>query len=1124
MQDESIFQKPKIPVGLDTLHPVPGTTPEPTSWGETFEAAYDLDPVHKLAADLGFGFFTGNLAKNEFETKLFQSMSADYEENYVALTKDIADRVPEEYWPRIMETRNPGERANTIERIENEISNQQTIHQAGWKGYVATLGMEIFNPVNYGPQVVALKFATLGKGFVQNLSRALPLAAASAAIDQSVRLSELETHDAYDAFKGFVIDTVALTAFGGIAGAYKSSKVSMVRADLESKFAGVEVKTRLNDDGTFQKYEVIGDGTLSSMQSVTRVQKLIDEGIADISEEGWRAKVFDTWFGGSPIVRGLRSDFATIREYTNGMFAHNFVTGKIAAGQADAIKAEDILLQYRGKLNSCTIGNRDLYKAYLRENGKTLFNNPEGIKTGKEFNDMVGQAMRRGDRSEIPQVEQAAKLWRSKVFDPLKDEMVRLGRLPEGVDVNTAMSYLTRIYDRQTIVQNRGEFVSVLSDYYKTINNELEQIYAPFTQMESEMTRLRNAKASTKDKKVLSEIRDDMDKIKKSMKEFEASIESKTKAGHFRPALLSEGVLRRVTKDDLNILLNAESTVNTILHEDDQQLAGAMFEKITRSGTPSPLKQRSLLIDDEAIEKFLVSDIERIASVYNGGLSRVAALDNFFGRFGDTATEGRENLVGRLSEEYNQLRIAVEKNPPSAARNKELIKLDKKFQKAKEFVKETTDVFMGTYAMPTTAAGRLGKRVSRLLQDYNVFSRLGYLGVTSLSETTAATFEHGLMNYLNQGLVPLLKNLKDLKRKGSILREDLADADLAINTAISLRTNQVWGNDLEYIPTTKFERGIQNITNMSGNLSLINQLTDVNEIIAGTISQSRMSRNIDTFNRTGKLPQKEIEYMGRIGLDYKKYGKQMAEQIKKHGGSENSAFTAGFSRWDKEANEASVAFSRSLEKSVRNTIIKRNMLDAPIRMNGPLCGLLMQFMGWSFAATNKFVIPTLQRADSDKLTGMLMMTALGALVTPIKQMLRNEEVDVDPAQLAKEAFFNSGFAGWQIEAINKVNSALDLPILRGLQANKYNRKRRTGAEVALGPSAGAINNAVDLLGFVGSVASGQPEMSEKGLKNFMLSIPGLNSPYASHYVNNWIESMNLPSTRAQAQKAAEAGL
>jgi len=88
-----------------------------------------------------------------------------------------------------------------------------------------------------------------------------------------------------------------------------------------------------------------------------------------------------------------------------------------------------------------------------------------GKLSAREFREEIGKAMRRGDEHPIPQIAEAAKQFRAKVFEPLKAEAIKLKLLPEDVGTVGAESYLTRVYNREMIVARRDEWLNILTDW-----------------------------------------------------------------------------------------------------------------------------------------------------------------------------------------------------------------------------------------------------------------------------------------------------------------------------------------------------------------------------------------------------------------------------------------------------------------------------------------------------------------------------------------------------------------------------------------------------------------------------------------------------------------------------------
>lgn len=84
-----------------------------------------------------------------------------------------------------------------------------------------------------------------------------------------------------------------------------------------------------------------------------------------------------------------------------------------------------------------------------------------------DFFDEVGKALRRGDVHAVPEVQELARWYRSNVFEPWKNRAVKAGLLPDDVNVDTAVSYFTRIYNVEKINARLGEFTDLVEQYIR---------------------------------------------------------------------------------------------------------------------------------------------------------------------------------------------------------------------------------------------------------------------------------------------------------------------------------------------------------------------------------------------------------------------------------------------------------------------------------------------------------------------------------------------------------------------------------------------------------------------------------------------------------------------------------
>lgn len=136
----------------------------------------------------------------------------------------------------------------------------------------------------------------------------------------------------------------------------------------------------------------------------------------------------------------------------------------------------------------------DIAGAGLRSITGTL---PQGKMSRPDFMREVTRALRRGDKHEDPHVQQLAQWTRANFLDPLKNEARDLGmfgydlvRNPDDPDApptlrpreptvgSTAESYLNRLYDRELIKKNRGDFVQRIYDHYVRKREEARRLEA----------------------------------------------------------------------------------------------------------------------------------------------------------------------------------------------------------------------------------------------------------------------------------------------------------------------------------------------------------------------------------------------------------------------------------------------------------------------------------------------------------------------------------------------------------------------------------------------------------------------------------------------------------------------
>lgn len=85
--------------------------------------------------------------------------------------------------------------------------------------------------------------------------------------------------------------------------------------------------------------------------------------------------------------------------------------------------------------------------------------------TFKQFKEEVGRAAFSGERHAIPEVAEAARLYR-QVDDAMKKAAIDAKLLPEDIAVKGDVSHLFRMYNREKIIAQRNQFTKILEDHF----------------------------------------------------------------------------------------------------------------------------------------------------------------------------------------------------------------------------------------------------------------------------------------------------------------------------------------------------------------------------------------------------------------------------------------------------------------------------------------------------------------------------------------------------------------------------------------------------------------------------------------------------------------------------------
>lgn len=377
----------------------------------------------------------------------------------------------EEEAPAFADSRSGAETARIKARIDAERRDRDILARAGPGGVVASVAAGIIDPVNLIPVGGWVSKGRAGLTIGARALEGATIATKSAAVSEGILYATQTERTPQES----ALNIAGAAVFGGLLG----TASGIIKPSGEAAPISPELRSAFKDEWHGATNWVDAGGiSAQSSRSMTGDQLRLAPAF------GLERLEAANPISDNPMMRALTSPSTeTARLVSELAETPLFLRGN-ADDVASPIAAESRIKGWSGPLAD---GLTDLDGQFVRyrfgreqRTGDMLSSGLQDMTGGtgklsyRAFKEEVGRAMRRGDTSEIPEVAAAAKSLRRRIFDPLKEHAIRLGLLPEGVEVSTADSYLTRVYNIERIAAERNAFTDRLTDWF-----EREQIRVP---------------------------------------------------------------------------------------------------------------------------------------------------------------------------------------------------------------------------------------------------------------------------------------------------------------------------------------------------------------------------------------------------------------------------------------------------------------------------------------------------------------------------------------------------------------------------------------------------------------------------------------------------------------------
>lgn len=846
----------------------------------------------------------------------------------------------------------------------------------------------------------------------------------------------------------------------------------------------------------------------------------------------------------NPFGRVITSESLSARRVVQDLAESNYYLEKNNAGKPTGQAVETSIKQYNALTGMASENLDSQFLKYRQSKGTGITSRAavqakdlmgagsrEGKLTYGQFKHEISKAMRNGDEHAVPEVAEAAKYYRKTVFEPIKKEAIEQGLLPEDVDVKFADSYLTRVYNFEKLKAQPAQFKGIVKDWFKRQGNELDNstdINARViekTDITEEATgRFSDSKAVTKG--LNDEIKRLRELKKSSEQEIslvpEGKIDAKRKAGliaeakEFKAKIkdaqvsLSKAVKEReLIKKELSEhkkeLRSLRSDLKKAKFYENEGLLDGMADDVYNNivNTPggivpknvipegAPFKSRTLPIQDKYLEEFLENDIETVAEFYTR--STVPQIE-MTKKFGD---KDLKQAFEEINFDYDQM---IKKDPSKAK------KLNNQREGIIKDLSAMRDLLYGQYNVPSDP-NSFWLRANKATRNLQFLSKLGGMMLSSIPDMARPIMVHGLAKNGE-----MFKSLVMSPSKAKMAIGEAKKNAAIFEMIQSTRANSIADIGDMYKQGTKFEKGLEGMSNTFGAASLMSPWNQVIKQWAGFVSSDAVLKNTVKW-ADGTISDNSRRKLAQLGIGENE-AKLIAEQVNKHSDT-GDVWLANAGEWDKGVAEI---FKNAIIKDTDSMIVTPGVGDKPLFMNTATGKMIGQFKSFVFASHGRMLVSGLQQRDAAFFNGLMMSMGLGAMTYAMKELVRGETPSSEPSKILSEAVDYSGIFALMAETNGLVEKATRGNVgINALTGNppmsRYASRNALGA--IFGPTVGTVTDVMEVTGGIGMQIGDDPQgFTQRDMRAFRRLLPYQNLWYTRNLLNyveeQSAEVMGLP--------------
>lgn len=614
--------------------------------------------------------------------------------------------------------------------------------------------------------------------------------------------------------------------------------------------------------------------------------------------------------------------------------------------------------------------------------------------------------------------------------------------------------------------------------------------------------------------------RSKIQKLQQQIESLEADLRTKALSGTINSKLFRE-VNGRITfldpfelpkfseiyRDNFARSSAAEAYYDTIMNLNSDQISNQILDRLTGATDPNVTKRRTLLIPQKDLldNGLLVTDISKVLGLYSNSLGKRIALNTVFKDM--NLDEGIKTLSQNLTLEYQKaVNTITNKLERSPKRDK---MLDKLLKDKDEAVSQISDAY--NYFMGNTNASKGAQRFGRVARNLGAINMLRNVPLLMGGEIGGIVLKQRLWPTITGGLIPFVQRVNS---KAARMRYNKNWKHARVG--LEMEVNK-WSNAI-YEPTTSngitgnfIEVAGEKGAKLAQTLFLTNDIVNGMQKFSSSVTQSRVIGDMYDMaaGKLSRADQRRLLMNGINPADHAKWIKAFET------GTGYKSNTGGYvSNWFEWKDLDLVSQMRkAIYNDIQGGILEAGVLDKPFWTKDPVLGLPFQFMGYLYAAFNKFTIPLAQTPDPSKFLGLAMIIAYGSLVETLRKWEKGEpfEIDSDKAldQWFVQGMAESGALGWPVAVYENLDALLDPPFLDRYRQDKF--KRRSWVGIWGGPFGGVMQNIFDVATmFIHGKINKKDLMKLRGISTIPIPI------WADWALTRGIRATDFPETRKDA--------